>query len=142
MAKTKCSADEADVPTRGDSAKRRTSPGSTKDTQKAIPASAFKEGARPLHITLTYTPPVSAVPGFVGADAAEPGTFTTGSYGWKGSKRFTVELIDPRSGERNDVQVMLTVNAVAMGSKQAGKEAEAEAEVEAVTSVAGDAEDC
>ncbi|KAI0253804.1 hypothetical protein BJV78DRAFT_1152650 [Lactifluus subvellereus] len=102
MANTKRSADEADVATRGDSAKRRMKPGSTKDTQggpkvtQAIPASAFKEGARPLHVTLTDTPPVAAVPGFVGALAIQPATFTTGSYGWKGSKRLTVEVVDPR----------------------------------------------
>ncbi|KAH9977323.1 hypothetical protein BGW80DRAFT_1167219 [Lactifluus volemus] len=108
---------------------------------QTIPASAFKEGARPLHVTVTYTPPttpdndgVAVVPAdsdLLGGLVAQPSTFTTGSYGWKGNKRLTVELVDPSSGEKTNVQVMLTVNAVVLGSKQAGKEAEGEAEIEA-----------
>ncbi|KAI0293414.1 hypothetical protein BC826DRAFT_1105068 [Russula brevipes] len=138
----KRSADEADVATRGDGAKRRESEESGKDTKrgpKAIPASAFKRGAVPLHVTVTDTPstggnddnnaseaPVD--PRFLGAVALQPCTFTTGSYGWKGSKRLAVDIIDPKSGETKKVQVI--VNATVMGSKQTAKEAGVEAVVD------------
>jgi hypothetical protein len=66
---------------------------------------------------VTHTPPIigeendpsAAVdPGFLGALALQPSTFTTGSYGWKGSKRLTIELVDPDGEEKEKVQVMLT----------------------------------
>ncbi|KAI0781434.1 hypothetical protein BD413DRAFT_489554 [Trametes elegans] len=83
-------------------------------------ASAFKARALPLHVNLTHTPPVlsddsstvpaaSADPGFVGTTALLPSTFSTGSYGWKGSKRITIELPSPDGGgEKEKVHVMLT----------------------------------
>jgi hypothetical protein len=70
-----------------------------------------------LHVNVTHTPPIigeengpeaPADPGFLGALVLQPSTFTTGSYGWKGSKRFTIELVDPNSEEKEKVQVMLT----------------------------------
>ncbi|KAI0003377.1 hypothetical protein BJV74DRAFT_528784 [Russula compacta] len=117
-------ADEADVATREGGAKRRESSGSN-DTKRgpkvaqAMPASAFKERAGPLHVTVTQTPPtvkeddngVSSAPvdlGFLGAVALQPCTFTTGSYGWKGSKRLAIDIVDPTSSEKTKVQVMLT----------------------------------
>jgi len=67
---------------------------------------------------VTHTPPTTgeengppaapADPGFLGALALQPSTFTTGSYGWKGSKRLTIELVDPEGKEKEKVQVMLT----------------------------------
>ncbi|KAI9511352.1 hypothetical protein F5148DRAFT_358958 [Russula earlei] len=154
----KRSANEADVATRVDGAKRRESTGSGEDTKgrpkvaQAIPASAFKARAVPIHVTLTRTPstvkddnsaslaPVED-PGFLGAVALHPCTFTTGSYGWKGSKRLAINIVDPINDEKNTVQVMLTINATVMGSKQAGKEAEVEAEINSTTRHANDVED-
>lgn len=75
----------------------------------------------PLHVNLTHTPPTIADadteavstatidPGFIGNLTLVPSSFSTGSYGWKGSKRITVELQNPESGgEKEKVQVMLT----------------------------------
>jgi hypothetical protein len=45
---------------------------------------------------------------FIGAVALQPCSFTTGSYGWKGSKRLAIDIVDPTSGEKKKVQVMLT----------------------------------
>jgi len=90
-------------------------------TQAAIPTSAFKAKALPLHVVLTHTPPAipdaeavpsaTADPGFIGALTLVASSFSTGSYGWKGNKRITVELQNPEGGEQNEkekVQVMLT----------------------------------
>jgi hypothetical protein len=44
----------------------------------------------------------------LGAVALRPCSFTTGSYGWKGSKRLAIDLVDPTGGEKKKVQVMLT----------------------------------
>lgn len=49
--------------------------------------------------------------GFIGNLTLLPTTFSTGSYGWKGNKKITVELqsghIDAEGG-REKVQVMLS----------------------------------
>jgi hypothetical protein len=85
----------------------------------AIPASHFKARAVPLHVVVTRTPPAtrddnSASPApvdntdLLGAVALQPCSFTTGSYGWKGSKRLVIDLVDPTGGEQKKVQVMLT----------------------------------
>jgi hypothetical protein len=85
----------------------------------AIPASDFKARAVPLHVVVTRTPPAgrdddSASPApvddtdLLGAVALQPCSFTTGSYGWKGSKRLAIDLVDPTGGEKKKVQVMLT----------------------------------
>ncbi|RDB24016.1 hypothetical protein Hypma_008640 [Hypsizygus marmoreus] len=100
--------------------------------QTALPTAKFKAAAMPLHVNLTHTPPTIADPdteavstatvdpGFIGNLTLVPSTFTTGSYGWKGSKRITVELKNAESeGENEKVQVMLTINATVVGSKQA-----------------------
>ena len=82
-------------------------------------ASAFKARALPIHVNITHTPPVladdgtvtlaSTDPGFIGTTALVPSTFATGSYGWKGNKRFTVELENPEGGEEKEkVHVILT----------------------------------
>ena len=48
--------------------------------------------------------------GFIGNLTLVPSGFSTGSYGWKGTKRLTVELLGGEEGEegREKVQVMLT----------------------------------
>jgi len=44
----------------------------------------------------------------LGAVALQPCSFATGGYGWKGKERLAINLIDPTSGEKKEVQVMLT----------------------------------
>ncbi|THV01873.1 hypothetical protein K435DRAFT_775882 [Dendrothele bispora CBS 962.96] len=80
-------------------------------------------------MNITHTPPIASDDGTTSAASADPGhlgsvtvlptTFKTGSYGWTGSKRITVELENDTEGEKEKVQVMLTINATVMGSKQA-----------------------
>jgi hypothetical protein len=103
-------------------------------------------------------------PGFIGNTTLVPTTFSTGSYGWKGTKRITIELENSEGGkEKEKVQVMLTyvflscviilrltasydpmfsINATVMGSKNAssdgdGKEG-AEGDVEGATEENGE----
>lgn len=71
-----------------------------------------------MHVNFTHTPPAipdsetvnatSADPGFIGTTALVPTVFNTGSYGWKGNKRVTIELQNGESGEKEKVHVMLT----------------------------------
>ncbi|KIK03794.1 hypothetical protein K443DRAFT_49317, partial [Laccaria amethystina LaAM-08-1] len=109
----------------------------------AIPASAFKAKALPLHVNITHTPPsivttedADAVApedvGLIGTLTLVPSTFSTGSYGWKGSKRITVELQGSETSEhgKEKVQVMLSINATVVGSKQAEGETEGAKEPE------------
>ncbi|EJF62700.1 hypothetical protein DICSQDRAFT_57734, partial [Dichomitus squalens LYAD-421 SS1] len=116
--------------------------GGKKGLKANLAASAFKARALPIHVNITHTPPVLADrdegtvtlaatdPGFIGTAALVPSTFATGSYGWKGSKRFTVELENPDGGEEKEkVHVMLTINATVIGSKGA-KEGEDGAEAD------------
>ncbi|KAK0185899.1 hypothetical protein F5146DRAFT_160480 [Armillaria mellea] len=110
--------------------------GGKRGAKASLPASTFKSKALPLHINVTHTPPsipddesapaTSADPGFLATLSLLPTSFATGSYGWKGTKRFAVELPNPDGGdEKEKVQVMLTVNAAVVGSKQApGEDAE------------------
>jgi hypothetical protein len=86
--------------------------------QATLSTSAFKSRALPLHVNLTHTPPsisnedtvpaASADPGFIGSTTLVASSFSTGSYGWKGSKRIVVELENPEGGEKEKVHVMLT----------------------------------
>jgi hypothetical protein len=138
--------------------------------QKALPASTFKTKALPLHINVTHTPPTiadsetvpaaDADPGFIGNLSLLPSSFSTGSYGWKGTKRINVELQND-SGEKEKVSVMLTyvcfvpvaemkltlfytcsINATVMGSKQAKEDdAGEEKEEDQEESKAKDAEE-
>lgn len=71
-------------------------------------------------MNVTHTPPAlsedkdtkpaaEADPGFIGTTALTPTVFSTGSYGWKGSKRITIEVDDPEGGGKKEkVQVMLS----------------------------------
>jgi hypothetical protein len=87
-----------------------------------------------LHLNLTHTPPTilkedtvgekdDGVPelasatgtnddaGFIGNLTLVPNVFSTRSYGWKGSKRLTIELQDgdtDAEGVKEKVQIMLT----------------------------------
>ncbi|KAI0082867.1 hypothetical protein K474DRAFT_1584933, partial [Panus rudis PR-1116 ss-1] len=99
----------------------------------SLGATSFKARALPLHVNITHTPPAipddetvnstSADPGFIGTTSLVPTTFNTGSYGWKGNKRVTIE-IDGDDGQKEKVHVMLTINATVMGSKNAKDEAD------------------
>ena len=72
----------------------------------------------PLHVNVTHTPPVIGEadtqdvaqldPGFIGSATLVPSSFSTGSFGWKGQKRVTIELLNNESGEKEKVQVLLT----------------------------------
>jgi len=103
--------------------------------QKAHTVSEFKEKALPLHVHLMHNPPpidkpaaATQVPGFIGHLALAPTNFSTGSYGWKGSKKILVELerSEGDGGEKEKVWVQLNINATVVGSKEAGKEEEGE----------------
>lgn len=104
-----------------------------------LTASAFKSRAAPLHLALSYNPfpgegETVAVEASGGEEASilstttlTPSSFTTGSFGWKGSKRIAVSLKAPREGgeaEGDTVHIMLTVNATVIGSKDAKESAE------------------
>jgi len=101
-----------------------------------LSAKTFKSQARPLYINITHTPPPVAGKsgeeaqgespdlGFVAALSLEPSSFSTGTYGWKGSKRIAIEVNNPDTGEKEKLQVQLTFNATVLGSK--GKDEEGE----------------
>ena len=79
----------------------------------------FKSQALPLHISVTHTPPPivegsgeralgdSTDPGFLAALSLQPCSFSTGTYGWKASKRVTIEVDNPNTGEKEKLQVQL-----------------------------------
>ncbi|TDL27657.1 hypothetical protein BD410DRAFT_799878 [Rickenella mellea] len=138
MAGRKRAANESGSPTRaakaaktdnGDTTTKARGRGGKRGSKSAIAPSAFKAKALPLHINITHTPPAittdetapaaSADPGFIGSIALVPSDFSTGSYGWKGNKRVTVELQNTESGEKETVQVMISINATVVGSKGA-----------------------
>lgn len=52
-------------------------------------------------------PAASADPGFIGGVKCLPSQFSTGSYGWKGNRRVTVEVKN-EAGEMEKVQVQVT----------------------------------
>ncbi|KAF8881942.1 hypothetical protein CPB84DRAFT_231734 [Gymnopilus junonius] len=150
----------------GDSSKNRGKKGPTKPT---LSAAEFTARALPLHVNITHTPPsitkeddndndnssgkdeekapeeiimnvTASDVGSIGNLTLVPTSFSTGSYGWKGSKRITVELQGSESdeeGHKEKVQVILSINATVLGSKPAkaekgkkGKKAAEEEEVE------------
>ncbi|KAK2460657.1 hypothetical protein APHAL10511_007127 [Amanita phalloides] len=100
----------------------------SKNAKKAkleMSAPSFKKRAKPLHVVVTQ-PDNGAVEEF----DLVPTSFSTGSYGWKGSKRVVVEFPAMVREEKTDVQVTLTVNATIIGSKS-GKGTEESGEIEA-----------
>jgi len=97
--------------------------------QATMNSSTFKSSALPLHVNITHTPPVitdddekvpasSADPGFIGSSTLLPKVFKTGSYGWNGNKRVTIEVDNPEGGDKEKLQVMITINATVLGSKK------------------------
>ncbi|KAG6900439.1 hypothetical protein C0993_010486 [Termitomyces sp. T159_Od127] len=92
--------------------------------QPFISAETFKSIASPLHVNFTHMAPVNAEEseaasfdsGLIAEVILAPDTFSTGSFGWKGSKRVAIELPGSNTGK---VQVMLTINATVVGSKPA-----------------------
>jgi hypothetical protein len=86
--------------------------------QQTIPTTGvFKSKVLPLHLTLTHTPltvadadtvVASLDPGHLSYLSLVPTSFKTGSYGWKGNKRLTVELVGAEGGEVERVTVVLT----------------------------------
>ncbi|KAG6831236.1 hypothetical protein H0H92_012033 [Tricholoma furcatifolium] len=95
----------------------------------SISAEAFNSAALPIHVNITHTPPTiadpeteaksvaSMDPGFIGNVTLIPSVFSTGSFGWKGNKRITVELESSEEDEKEKVQVILSINATVIGSK-------------------------
>jgi len=82
-------------------------------------------------------------PGLIGAITLVPSNFTTGSYGWKGNKRISIELQNSETKEPEKVHVMITINATVMGSKDAKEEGEENGEEVATgnTDAEGDEEE-
>ncbi|KAG2107890.1 uncharacterized protein F5147DRAFT_695595 [Suillus discolor] len=100
-----------------------------------LSATAFKSRAQPLHVNISHTKPPTDVestdPGFLEAIELVSSGFSTGSFGWKGSKRLTVNLPKLEGEEEGEaVHVMLTINATVIGSKGAKEEGEEEQEGE------------
>ncbi|KAG2047527.1 hypothetical protein BDR06DRAFT_963800 [Suillus hirtellus] len=94
-----------------------------------LSAAAFKSRAQPLHVNISHTKPPTDVestdPGFLEAIELVSSGFSTGSFGWKGSKRLTVNLPKLEGEEEGEaVHVMLTINATVIGSKGAKEEGE------------------
>ncbi|KAF8655809.1 hypothetical protein AX16_002894 [Volvariella volvacea WC 439] len=88
--------------------------GGRKAAKTPLPATAFKSKAKPLHIHLSHTAPAEGEdaaekdPGHLAYLALVPSSFNTGSYGWKGSKRISIELPNPEGEEEKEkVTVML-----------------------------------
>ncbi|EKM56019.1 uncharacterized protein PHACADRAFT_257034 [Phanerochaete carnosa HHB-10118-sp] len=137
---------KTDAPANGKAAGK----GAKRGSKASLGAAAFKAKALPIHVNLTHTPPVlvedakdiaQTDPGFIGQTSLAPTTFSTGSYGWKGTKRVTIELENNETGEMEKVQVMMTFNATVIGSKNAPGEDEEVAEApEAETSAEADGE--
>ncbi|KAJ7897720.1 hypothetical protein B0H14DRAFT_3124606 [Mycena olivaceomarginata] len=141
MAGIKRSAEDNLSPTRASKVAKtdedNTSKGNNSDginAKKTVPTTdVFKSKALPLHLTLTHTPPTvadadtvvaSLDPGHLSDLSLVPTSFKTGSYGWKGNKRLTVELVGAEGGEVDRVTVVLTINAIVVGSKAANEEKE------------------
>ncbi|QRW00336.1 hypothetical protein RhiJN_28354 [Ceratobasidium sp. AG-Ba] len=103
-----------------------------------LSAEDFKAKALPIHVNLTHTPPKlaesteesettaepsSSDPGFIASIPMPPSIFSTGSYGWKGSRRLTIPV---GSADGETVTVMININATVAGSKDASAIAEKE----------------
>ncbi|KAJ3508951.1 hypothetical protein NLJ89_g5476 [Agrocybe chaxingu] len=94
-------------------------------TLRIRPPSIQKEGAIDSEGKEEAAPPSDASAadiGFIGNLTLVPSTFSTGSYGWKGSKRITVELQGGETdaeGGKEKVTIMLSINATVVGSKPA-----------------------
>ena len=79
--------------------------------------SRFHEQALPLHVNITHTPPVlgndmqdaaQADPGFIGSSTLVPTSFPdVRRFGWKGTKRTVIELVDPDTGDKRKAEVLI-----------------------------------
>ncbi|KAG9012318.1 hypothetical protein FRB93_001740 [Tulasnella sp. JGI-2019a] len=102
-----------------------------------VPTTAqFKEHALPLHVNVTHTPPTVEAPaeqaettpntatdsGHAASITLTPSVFSTGSFGWKGSRKMAVELLNAE-GTKELVMVNMTFNATVVGSKPAATKA-------------------
>lgn len=86
--------------------------------QTNIAASAFMAKALPISANFTNTPPsvaddesvpaASADPGFIGGVKCLPSQFSTGSYGWKGNRRVSIEVRN-EAGEMEKVIYLLKI---------------------------------
>jgi hypothetical protein len=56
-------------------------------------------------------PAHSADPGWIGSSTLVPTKFSTGSYGWKGSKKVTIEVVDTEDPEKK-VKVQVNISCV------------------------------
>ena len=86
--------------------------------QTSISASTFKAKSLPLHVNITHTPPPitesnddkvpasAADPGHITSASLLPSVFSTGSFGWKGNQRVTIE-IENEKGEKEKLQVQI-----------------------------------
>jgi len=113
--------------------------GKKNGSKPALSSDQFLALALPLHLNLTHTPPIlpssgeddttsvhATDPGWIGTSTLVPTKFSTGSYGWKGNKKVTIELADPDDPEAEKIKVQLniSINGTVLGSKPAkgGKE--------------------
>jgi len=139
MAGRKRAADTDSPPTTRASKTAKTegaAPKGKKGPKTKLSTSVFKSKAPPIYVNLTQTAPAVAGeeaaspddPGFIGAVTLTASSFATGTYGWKGSKRITVEVDNPEGTDKEKLQVQLTINATVMGSKSAKEEGEGEVE--------------
>ncbi|KIM87446.1 hypothetical protein PILCRDRAFT_814969 [Piloderma croceum F 1598] len=140
MAGTKRSSDDASPTTRSAKVAKKNGgtsvpskgKGAKKGAKTNIATSAFMAKALPISANFTNTPPsvaddesvpaASADPGFIGGVKCLPSQFSTGSYGWKGNRRVSIEVRN-EAGEMEKVSVQVTINATVVGSKNAPEEA-------------------
>jgi len=124
----------------GDSSPKHTAKGGKKGPKSGVAASSFLKHTLPFTAHLTHTPPsipdgetvsaASADPGNIGSVKCLTTQFATGSYGWKGNKRVKMEITN-EAGEKEEVQVQITINATVIGSKNApGDDADEEEKAE------------
>jgi len=138
MAGTKRSSEDASATTRSAKIAKKNGgtsapkgKGGKKGAKTNIAASAFMAKALPISANFTNTPPsvaddesvpaASADPGFIGGVKCLPSQFSTGSYGWKGNRRVSIEVRN-EAGEMEKVSVQVTINATVVGSKNAPEE--------------------
>ncbi|KAG1899934.1 uncharacterized protein F5891DRAFT_1128692 [Suillus fuscotomentosus] len=145
MAGRKRAAEDAKVPrTEARKSAKSTGKKGAARLKTGLSATAFKSRAQPLHVNISHTRPPTDVestdPGFLEAIELVSSGFSTGSFGWKGSKRLTVKLPKLEGEEEGEaVHVMLTslgnlslarINATVIGSKGAKEEGEEDEEGE------------
>ena len=87
--------------------------------QVNIAAKAFIAHALPITANITNTPPAiadeeqvpaaPADPGYIGGVKCLASQFSTGSYGWKGGRRVTIEVLN-EAGEMEKVTLELQLS--------------------------------